>query len=243
MRGEFVFTIMLVMRCSRRILLDRVNATKPAVACVATRASECGPLADFIECLGCYKPTFGDLRRAIQIRTVGHDSLLASRFAYSGLKNMPSSSAFATASTSAAARNTRSEYAFVNAPRGPSATQATSINVVARLTEHTVSTACSDPTPGSYGDQLWRGLRARGSGVCAISGRAIARGGSVYSPRCSSPPLANAGAMILFSVIDTMPPQADQWPRTLHAAKLTYARVKDATPLARSANGVCKGLS
>src|SRR5258707_15220357 len=28
--GDFVFAIMLVMRCGRRILLDRVNATKPA---------------------------------------------------------------------------------------------------------------------------------------------------------------------------------------------------------------------
>lgn len=117
---------------------------------------------------------------------------------------------FERSSACHAARNTRSEYAFVNVPRGPSVTQATSINVVARLTEHTVSIAWTDPTLGFYGDQLWRRLRARGSGVCAISGRAIARGDSVYSPRCSSPPLANAGAMILSSVIDTMPPQADQ---------------------------------
>jgi hypothetical protein len=29
LRGDFVFAIMLVMRCGRRILLDRVNATKP----------------------------------------------------------------------------------------------------------------------------------------------------------------------------------------------------------------------
>jgi hypothetical protein len=29
LRGDFVFAIMLVMRCGRRILVDRVNATKP----------------------------------------------------------------------------------------------------------------------------------------------------------------------------------------------------------------------
>jgi MFS family permease len=29
LRGDFVFAIMLVERCGRRILLDRVNATKP----------------------------------------------------------------------------------------------------------------------------------------------------------------------------------------------------------------------
>jgi len=29
LHGVFVFVIMLVMRCRRRILLDRVNATKP----------------------------------------------------------------------------------------------------------------------------------------------------------------------------------------------------------------------
>ncbi|WP_433696511.1 hypothetical protein [Paraburkholderia phenoliruptrix] len=30
LRGVFVFAIMLVMRCGRRILLDCVNATKPS---------------------------------------------------------------------------------------------------------------------------------------------------------------------------------------------------------------------
>ena len=29
LRGDFVFAIILVIRCGRRILLDRVNATKP----------------------------------------------------------------------------------------------------------------------------------------------------------------------------------------------------------------------
>ncbi|CAH2799004.1 MAG: hypothetical protein CPDRYMAC_4861 [uncultured Paraburkholderia sp.] len=91
----------------------------------------------------------------------------------------------------------------------PSGRHATTINIIARLSDHTVSIAWSDPTLGSYGDQVWQRLRARGPGVCAISRIAITRGDYVYSPRHSPLPFANAGVMILSSVIDALSPRKD----------------------------------
>lgn len=80
----------------------------------------------------------------------------------------------------------------------------TSISVLARLTDCTVTIAWTDATRGSYRDQMWRRIRARGAGVCSISGAPIARGDLVYRPRPSQPPTANADAMILAAVIDAV---------------------------------------
>jgi hypothetical protein len=45
LRGDFVFAIMRVMRCGRRILLDHVNATKPSVAAYTSMVERDGAAA------------------------------------------------------------------------------------------------------------------------------------------------------------------------------------------------------
>jgi hypothetical protein len=76
------------------------------------------------------------------------------------------------------------------------------VSLIDRPTSSTATIAWRDPTRCCYGDQVWRASRARGAGVCAMSGREIVPGDAVYIPRpCRRVP-ANAGAMILTSVLD-----------------------------------------
>ncbi|WP_027210786.1 DUF3331 domain-containing protein [Burkholderia sp. WSM2232] len=76
-----------------------------------------------------------------------------------------------------------------------------SLSVLERPSSTTVTIAWRDATHCSYGDQLWLAARARSSGICAMSGRAIRRGDLVYQPRRSRPRPLNDGAMILASVL------------------------------------------
>jgi hypothetical protein len=88
-------------------------------------------------------------------------------------------------------------------------TLTTAIRAIDRLTDCTVAIAWSDATRGAYGDQVWRRMRARCRGMCAISGAAIAHGDAIYSPRPSRLPCANADAMVLASVIDAVALKVD----------------------------------
>ncbi|GAB6852420.1 DUF3331 domain-containing protein [Paraburkholderia kururiensis] len=84
---------------------------------------------------------------------------------------------------------------------GSAMRRSVSLSVIERPTSTTVTIAWRDATHCSYGDQLWHVARARRSGICAMSGRAIRRGDLVYHPRRSRPKPLNDGAMILASVL------------------------------------------
>jgi hypothetical protein len=86
----------------------------------------------------------------------------------------------------------------------PCENQGSTLNVIDRPSSNTVTIAWRDATRGSYGDQLWRRIRARCHGVCAISGAFILRGESVFTPWPSRPASVNAGAMILASLLDAI---------------------------------------
>ena len=59
------------------------------------------------------------------------------------------------------------------------------VRVTGRPSSTTATVAWRDSTSGCYEDQIWRGVVARTSGVCAVSGRSIKRGDRVYRPRAS----------------------------------------------------------
>jgi hypothetical protein len=79
------------------------------------------------------------------------------------------------------------------------------IKVLERQGPTAATVSWSDPTAGCYGEQRWRRDIARKSGVCAMSGRTIARGDAVYRPRRVQPTPRNIEAMILASVMETIP--------------------------------------
>jgi Domain of unknown function (DUF3331) len=62
-----------------------------------------------------------------------------------------------------------------------------------------------DSTACCYGEQIWRRCIARRRGICALSGHVIAAGDAVYRPRLAKPPPRNIEAMILASVMETIP--------------------------------------
>jgi len=78
---------------------------------------------------------------------------------------------------------------------------AVQVRVVERPTHTTAIVSWRDPTRCSYGDQVWQATRAREAGVCAMSGRPIQQGDTIYKPRCCKPAPLNADAMILQAVI------------------------------------------
>ncbi|GAB2894872.1 hypothetical protein GCM10027093_32820 [Paraburkholderia jirisanensis] len=94
-------------------------------------------------------------------------------------------------------------------PAAPCENHGSTVNIIDRPSSNTVTIAWRDATRGSYGDQLWRRIRARSHGVCAISGAFILRGESVFSPWPARPPSANAGAMILASLLDAIQLEPD----------------------------------
>jgi len=93
------------------------------------------------------------------------------------------------------------EASPVRAQPGNAMRRSFSLSVLDRPTSTSVTIAWRDSTHCSYGDQLWLAARARSSGICAMSGRAIRRGDLVYQPRRSRPRPLNDGAMILASVL------------------------------------------
>jgi hypothetical protein len=74
--------------------------------------------------------------------------------------------------------------------------------LIDRPSSATATIAWHDSTHCSYGDQLWHAARARVSGLCAMSGRAIRIGDEVFKPRRCRPAPLNASAMILAVVLD-----------------------------------------
>lgn len=76
------------------------------------------------------------------------------------------------------------------------------VHVIDRPTQSTATVVWRDSTHCSYGDQIWHATRARTAGVCAMSGRAIRPGDSIYKPRPCRPAPLNAGAMILRCVLN-----------------------------------------
>ncbi|MFD1554691.1 DUF3331 domain-containing protein [Paraburkholderia silviterrae] len=79
------------------------------------------------------------------------------------------------------------------------------VKVIERQGPSGATVAWSDPTACCYGEQLWRRCVARKSGICALSGQAIARGEAVYRPRFVQPAPRNFEAMILASVMEAIP--------------------------------------
>ncbi|WP_213780688.1 DUF3331 domain-containing protein [Caballeronia sp. dw_276] len=77
------------------------------------------------------------------------------------------------------------------------------VRLLDRPSQSTATIAWHDSTAGSYGDQVWHTSRSRVNGVCAMSGRAIQPGDSIYKPRSSKPTPVNASAMILDEVLVT----------------------------------------
>ncbi|WP_321796926.1 DUF3331 domain-containing protein [Caballeronia sp. J97] len=75
------------------------------------------------------------------------------------------------------------------------------VKLIERPSTTTVTIEWRDSTRCCYGDQVWRAMRARVAGVCAMSGSEIQPGDHVYSPNPRPVP-GNAGAMILASVLD-----------------------------------------
>jgi hypothetical protein len=80
--------------------------------------------------------------------------------------------------------------------------QAMWVRVTGRPSSTTATVVWRDSTSGCYEDQIWRGVVARTSGVCAVSGRRIKRGDRVYRPRATRPAPTNANAMILSDVVE-----------------------------------------
>jgi hypothetical protein len=122
------------------------------------------------------------------------------------LRGYPASSAAHEAA--AAINDTRTRGSPV-APGAPCENRGSIVSVIDRPSSNTVTIAWRDATRGSYGDQLWRRIRARSHGVCAISGAFIVRGETVFSPWPSRPRSVNAGAMILASLLDSIQPGPD----------------------------------
>ncbi|WNC89163.1 DUF3331 domain-containing protein [Paraburkholderia sp. FT54] len=79
------------------------------------------------------------------------------------------------------------------------------IRILERNGQTSATIAWSDATSCCYGEQLWRRCIARKTGVCALSGQAIARGDAVYRPRRVRPAPRNVEAMILATVMEATP--------------------------------------
>ncbi|KVQ97604.1 hypothetical protein WK09_06060 [Burkholderia ubonensis] len=82
-----------------------------------------------------------------------------------------------------------------------SAASRPSISVLERPTSDTVMISWSDACTGHYGYQKWRLLTTRRRGFCALSGRPIEIGDSVYSPQLQGSTPSNAAAMVLATAL------------------------------------------
>jgi hypothetical protein len=75
------------------------------------------------------------------------------------------------------------------------------VRVLERLSSGKALVYWSDVSMCHYGNQDWREMVATTGGVCALSGRLIRRGDSVYRPSQRKPKPKNAAAMILSSAM------------------------------------------
>ncbi|QXE07357.1 DUF3331 domain-containing protein (plasmid) [Paraburkholderia sprentiae WSM5005] len=79
---------------------------------------------------------------------------------------------------------------------------AVAITVLDRISPRTTTVSWSDPRGCRYGEQVWRLATARRSGICALSGQPIVAGDAIYRPSKTTPPPANAAAMMLVIAVD-----------------------------------------
>ena len=94
----------------------------------------------------------------------------------------------------------------VNHPHGQSTlNKNVRVSFVERCGAKTVSLTWHDSTQACYCEQLWTQKTARSSGRCAVTGMAVRRGDTVYSPasRASTRPL-NCAQMILSAVLESL---------------------------------------
>ncbi|MBB5421208.1 hypothetical protein HDG42_007291 [Paraburkholderia sp. JPY171] len=75
------------------------------------------------------------------------------------------------------------------------------VNVLDRLSDHTVAISWRDATMCHYNDQIWRLGVARRQGECALTGESVGVGEAIYRPIPITPPPLNAQAMILASAL------------------------------------------
>ena len=82
------------------------------------------------------------------------------------------------------------------------ATSRPTISVLERPTADTAMISWCDACTGHYGYQKWRLFTTRKRGTCALSGRSIEIGDSVYAPQLLGSTPGNAAAMVLAACID-----------------------------------------
>ncbi|SAK76045.1 DUF3331 domain-containing protein [Caballeronia ptereochthonis] len=99
----------------------------------------------------------------------------------------------------------RIEAPLLGRPVAQAGDRRVAVKLIERPSTTTVTIEWRDATHCCYGDQVWRAMRARNAGVCAMSGCAIRPGDAVYAPNPRPVP-CNAGAMILASVLDQATP-------------------------------------
>ncbi|MGF6604036.1 hypothetical protein P3T23_008791 [Paraburkholderia sp. GAS448] len=87
----------------------------------------------------------------------------------------------------------------------PASRQRTKVTVLERQGSSSVVISWCDSTACCYWEQIWRRCRARKRGFCALTGTAIVAGDDVFRPKLVCPAPLNIHAMILASVMDTMP--------------------------------------
>ncbi|WP_392396122.1 DUF3331 domain-containing protein [Paraburkholderia caledonica] len=76
------------------------------------------------------------------------------------------------------------------------------INLLDRPSRRTATVSWRAPRGCNYCEQVWRLATAQCSGICVLSGQGIAAGNAIYRPTKVEPPPANAGAMILSTVVE-----------------------------------------
>jgi hypothetical protein len=76
------------------------------------------------------------------------------------------------------------------------ASTSATVRIVDRPTLRTLIVSWRDAMTGCYGYQLWNARKARHDGVCALTGRRIARGDAVFAPKPGQAHPGNYGAMI-----------------------------------------------
>ncbi|WP_226377272.1 MULTISPECIES: DUF3331 domain-containing protein [Burkholderia] len=76
------------------------------------------------------------------------------------------------------------------------------IALLDRISPRAATVSWSDPQDCKYGEQVWRLVTAKQSGICALSGQPVAAGDAIFRPAKVKPPPANAAAMMLAVAVD-----------------------------------------
>jgi hypothetical protein len=113
--------------------------------------------------------------------------------------------------------------------RGKCATKPASahLEIIERHSADIITLSWCDATTGRYGEQRWKLMRSRASGVCVLSGERIRRGDLVYRPCTRGHTPSNANWMLLASAIANEPCDAllaaQPFPPSPHAEPGTEA--------------------